>query len=381
MREDIKINQVRGDEHQITSINIYYSAHDPYLAHRVNAELTSLFMTEDENMRLQASENTTKFLNEQLQSAHEKLMEQEEGIRVFKEQHPQVGSNLQILNGLRLELQNREDTLKAARQLTAPPSEPKGGKVAPPKQSILEQELERLRARRDELKFRYKDIYPEVRTLRQQIKEKEKALAELQSDPRNSTASTDGLSRAATSQQSGFEVANLEGEIATLRGKIADYETVLRQGPALEQQLGELTRGYDQSKANYGELLSKKTASEMATERLRRHEGDLPRIIDLSRLPLRPDFPNRIKFCGIGLFLGLVVGAVFAGGAEYFDDRLYGEEGLNKLLATPAIARIPALTTRDEHKRQRRKLRWTWALTGFVFATILAGSAISLLKS
>lgn len=111
----------------------------------------------------------------------------------------------------------------------------------------------------------------------------------------------------------------------------------------------------------------------MATERLRRHEGDLPRIIDLSRLPLRPDFPNRLKFCGIGLFLGLVVGAVFAGGAEYFDDRLYGEEGLNKLLPTAAIARIPALTTRDEHKRQRRKLRWTWALTGFVFCHDLSG--------
>src|SRR5512133_2251174 len=36
----------------------------------------------------------------------------------------------------------------------------------------------------------------------------------------------------------------------------ARTETVLRQGPALEQQLGELTRGYDQSKANYCELLS-----------------------------------------------------------------------------------------------------------------------------
>jgi succinoglycan biosynthesis transport protein ExoP len=346
MRRDIKIDQVRGDERQITSINIYYSAHDPNLARRVNAELTSLFMTEDENMRLQASENTTKFLEEQLQAAHQKLIEQEQAIRVFKEQHPQLGSNLQILNALRLELQNREAALKAARQLMAPSTEPTVGKVAPSKQSMLREELERLRAQRDEFRSRYKDSYPEVRTLTQQIDEKEKALAGLESDPRKSTSSTEGLPLAATP----LDIANLEREIHALKAKINDLEILLSQGPALEQQLAELTRGYDQLKANYANLLNKKTASEMETERLRRHEGDRPRIIDLSRLPLRPDFPNRIKLCGIGLVLGLVVGAVFAGGAEYFDDRLYGEEGLKKLLPAAAIAEFL-------HSRRKKKIR------------------------
>jgi protein tyrosine kinase modulator len=380
MRRDIKIDQMHGDERQITSINIYYSAHEPNLARRVNAELTSLFMTEDKSMRLQASENTTRFLGEQLQSAHEKLIEQEQAIRVFKERHPQLGSNLEILNELRYQLQSREDTLKAARQLTPTSAEPKAGN-APSKQSILQEELERLKVQRDELRPRYKDRYPEVRTLTEQIDEKDKALAAVQSEPRKSTASTDGITVAATPLRSESEVENLEREIATLRVKINAYEILLSQGPAIEQQLAELTRGYDQWKANYGELLRKKTDSEMATEQLRRHEGDPLRIIDLSRLPLRPDFPNRIKLCGIGLVLGLVLGTLFAGGTEYFDDRLYSEEGLKKFLPTTAIARIPALMTQEEDKRQRRKLWWTWALTGVVFATILTGSAISLLKS
>jgi succinoglycan biosynthesis transport protein ExoP len=40
--------------------------------------------------------------------------------------------------------------------------------------------------------------------------------------------------------------------------------------PATEQELADLTRGYDQSKANYDDLLKKKEQSEMAT----RHGGD-----------------------------------------------------------------------------------------------------------
>jgi hypothetical protein len=38
------------------------------------------------------------------------------------------------------------------------------------------------------------------------------------------------------------------------------------------------------------------------------------------------------------------------------------------------------ITGQDEERRQQRRLWLTWALTGFVFATILAGSAISFLR-
>jgi uncharacterized protein involved in exopolysaccharide biosynthesis len=140
MRKDIKIEQVRGEERQITSVNIFYSAHDPDVAHQVTAELTSGFIAEDESMRLQAAENTTRFLEDQLQAAHQKLLEQEERVRVFKERHPESDSTVQVLTVLRSELQKLEDALTLARQATETNPDPGAGNTLPNKQVLLEQE-------------------------------------------------------------------------------------------------------------------------------------------------------------------------------------------------------------------------------------------------
>jgi polysaccharide biosynthesis transport protein len=379
MRNDIKIEEVHGDERQITSVNIYYSAHDPYIARRVTGELTNLFISEDESMRLRESEDQTSFLEGQLKTSRQNLVEQEQRVRALKDQHPELGSNVQILTGLLSELRNQEEALKAAQQrhayLTAQASRTKTGSDSPSKLLVLEQELEKLRARCYELRLSgHKDKYPEVRTLTEQINQKEKALADLKS-------ATVGPSAATQPDFDSREMANREREISALKAKINDYQKLLKQGPALEQQLAELTRGYDQSKANYDDVWKKRIASERITEQLKRHQGELLRTIDLSRLPLKPDFPNRIKLCGIGLGFGLLLGTLLAGAAEYLDDRLYGEEGLKNLLPVSAITKIPAITTHEEKRRQQRKLWLTWALTGFVFATILAGSAISFLRS
>src|SRR5262249_20403943 len=120
MRKDIEIELVRGDGDQITSFNIYYSSRDPHLAQQVTGELTNLFISENLELRQQKSEDTTKFLEQQLETARQALAEQEEKVRIFKDQHlgelpTQLSSNLQILSGLQSQLQSAEDGLNAAR--------------------------------------------------------------------------------------------------------------------------------------------------------------------------------------------------------------------------------------------------------------------------
>ncbi len=70
-----------------------------------------------------------------------------------------------------------------------------------------------------------------------------------------------------------IEIANRKHEIAALKAKISDYQGLLNQQPALEQQFADLTRGYEQLKAHYDDLLNKKVASEMVTNQLKRHQG------------------------------------------------------------------------------------------------------------
>ena len=69
MRKDIDIELVRDARNQITAFNVSYSSPDPHLAQRVTSELTNLFINENLETRQQQSEDTTKFLESQLETA------------------------------------------------------------------------------------------------------------------------------------------------------------------------------------------------------------------------------------------------------------------------------------------------------------------------
>src|SRR6202050_5707268 len=117
------------------------------------------------------------------------------------------------------------------------------------------------------------------------------------------------------------EITNRERSMTALNAKVTGYQARLNQEPVREQQLSDLTRGYDQSKANYDELLKKKNESAMATSMELLQQGERFRIVDPPSLPMKPDFPNRLKFCMIGLGVGLALGTVVAGAFEMMDDR------------------------------------------------------------
>jgi len=409
MRRDITIELVKGEQHQVTSFNIIYSSHDPHIAQQVTEELTDLFINENEQLRQQESGDVTKFLETQVEAARQSLAEQEEKVKQFKEQHlgtlpTQLGSNLQILTGLQSQLQNQEDSLNSARQQNAYLQSllqqsrafqrtPKSGDGAPVGLPALDQELDKLKAQLADLSSHYTDRHPDVRKLKEQIAETEKmrdqALADLKAastSSANKTSSTDDMNSAdgaATIQLQSqlkanqIEIANRERDIAALNAKINDYQGRLNEEPVREQQFLDLTRGYDQQKANYDELLKKKNSSQMATSVELLQQGEHFRMIDPPSLPLKPDFPKRMQLCGIGLGVGVVLGGVLAGAAEFLDDRVYDEKELKNLLPMTVISEIPAITNTEEERRQEKRLRLSWAASGLVLATILAGSAIS----
>ena len=154
----------------------------------------------------------------------------------------------------------------------------------------------------------------------------------------------------------------------------------MNQEPIREQQLADLTRGYDQSKTNYDDLLKKKNESKMATSMELLQQGERFRVVDPPSLPQKPEFPNRLKFCGIGLGIGLALGVVVAGIFETMDDRLHDAKELRKLLPADVIGEIPAIVNVADAEIARRRHWIGWATAALVFATILAGSAFSYLR-
>jgi uncharacterized protein involved in exopolysaccharide biosynthesis len=266
----------------------------------------------------------------------------------------------------------------------------------------LDQELEKLRAQLADLSSHYTDRHPDVRKVKEQIAKTEKlrdqllaslkakAAAPQTTDPNAPAPNTDEADVKDPSspmvqlqgqlKANRVEIANRERGVADLKAKVADYQARLNQEPVREQQLSDLTRGYEQSKANYDELLKKKNESAMATSMELLQQGERFRVIDPPSLPMKPDFPNRLKFCGIGLGIGLVLGVIVAGAFETMDDRIYDEKEFQKLLPVPVISEIPVLVAAIDQQRERWRLFIGWATAVFVSVTILLGSAFSYLR-
>jgi polysaccharide biosynthesis transport protein len=412
MRKDIEIELVR-DHDELSAFNVYYSSHDPHVAQKVTSELTNLFISENLEMRQRQSEDTTKFLESQLEAARNVLAEQEAKIRQFKDQHPgelptQLQSNLAILTGVQSQLQNEEDALNAAKhqeaylqsllnQYRSLKRSAKTGDNAPMALPALDQELDRLKGQLTDLSSHYTERHPDVRKLKEQIAKTEKmradALASLKSNANNPPADASSGTPAKDEadlqdmgpmlqiqgqlQSNQVEIANREHSIEGLKAQLNVYQGRLNQEPVREQQLTDLTRGYEQSKANYDDLLKKKNGSEMATSMELRQQGEHFRILDPPSLPLKPSFPNRLKLCGIGLVVGIVLGAAVSAGAELTDDRLFSERELKELVPAIVLSEIPNLATPNEKKEQSRSVIVGWVAASVAFAVIAAGTALS----
>jgi succinoglycan biosynthesis transport protein ExoP len=411
MRKDIDIELVHDSHNeQITAFKISYSARDAHVAQQVTSELTNLFINENLKVRQQQSEDTTKFIGSQLENARASLAEQEAKVREFKGEHvgelpSQEASNLQILSGLQAQLQNEQDTLNTAKQQRvylqtlieqsrSLHTTSRAADGTPTGLSAIDQELERQKAKLGELSSRYTDHYPEVENLKDEIAKTEKRravlVAELKTKGTSGKQLDDGTagdsSQSSTPMQlqgqlqaNQAEIANREQAVAGLKAKVNGYQDRLNTEPAREQQLADLTRGYDQSKANYDDLLKKQNESEMATSMEHMQQGERFSMLDPPSLPLKPDFPNRLKFCGIGLGVGLALGLVVVGGFEFMDDRLHSEKEIKILLRMAILSEIPEIVSPSDERSSKKRMVLGWAMAALIVATILAGSAFSYL--
>jgi polysaccharide biosynthesis transport protein len=414
MRKDIQIELVHNSDNQISAFNIYYSAGSAKMAQQVTSELSNLFINENLEVRQEQSEGTTKFLENQLESARQSLAEQESKVREFKGQHvgelpTQVASNMQILGGLQSQLQSEEDALNAAKQqhvyletLVGPyrslRTSAKGAEGSPLGLSAIDVELDKLKGELADLSSHYTDRHPDIRKLKDQIAKNERMREQLLADIKMKTDKSQpddsaGVGNAGELTQTSplaqlesqlhandVEIKNREQAVTALKSRINDYQARLNQEPVREQQLAELTRGYDQSKENYDELLKKKNDSAMATRMELLQQGERFHVLDPPSLPFKPAFPNRLKFCGMGLGIGIALGTVVAGAFELMDDRLYSEKDLKELLPVAVITEIPPIVNVGDEQKKRRRIWLGWATAALVMASILAGSAVSFLR-
>jgi polysaccharide biosynthesis transport protein len=419
MRKDIKIEMVetpnRPDE--LTAFRIYYSGSDPRLTQQATSALSAFFIDENLRSREKQSEDTTDFLQTQLQEARKHLEEQEAKLREFKGEHlgelpTQLTSNLQILSGMQARLQDANERLEKAEQqkvylssllsqyqaLSAQIRD--GGKGAAASPATLDDELDRLKRQLADLQAEYTDKHPDVAKTKDEIAKTEQLKAEAEAalaKPKEEgvDATKDGNAASDVAEFQGadpktvtpmlelrsqikgneLEIQDRKREIKQLEQAVDQYKGRLNQTPVREQQLADINRDYDQSRANYESLLAKSNQSALSTNLEKRQQGEQFRILDAPNLPGKPYWPNRLQLSLFGLAAGVVLGIMAVAMAESTDDRVHKEKDLSDVSQLPVLGIVPPLPTPSEQRGRRRRAGFEVAAC-VAMAMILIGGTV-----
>jgi polysaccharide biosynthesis transport protein len=420
MRKDITIDLVEAPGHpgQLTAFKIRYSAGTPQLAQQVNSELTSLFIDENLKSQQQLSESTTAFLQSQLSDARAKLEEQEAKVRAFKAKHfgnlpTQVETNVQILSGLQNQLQNTQRAIDAAHQQklylesmlqeyqSIQTSLGNGNStVASP--DTLNSDLFDSRQKLQEAQTRYTEDHPDVVKLKDRVAKLEKLRQDIDSEIATKAKNTEkttsdvdpataaGVQRGSTSpmmqiqsqlKANRLEIQNYQEREKKIEFEIATYQTRLNLTPGTEQELADISRGYEESRSNYNSLLQKQNQSQLATSLEQHQQGEQFHVLDPPSFPPRPSAPNHLFISLAGLMLGFAVGAGLTAFLEFTDVRVRQEKDLEDIVPIKLLVGIPHLDVPGED-RSRIRFRRIELGAGVVMAIlILVGNLFAFYKS
>jgi polysaccharide chain length determinant protein (PEP-CTERM system associated) len=369
MRNDIDVT-LEGKE----SFRISYASSDPKIAQRVTQRLASLYIDENLLDRENLAQNTSTFIESQLQDAKRRLIEQEKKLEQYRQRYSgqlpsQLQGNLQAIQNSQLQLQSVSESINRARERRLLVERQfADAQVLPPAvaeltsstsaQAVLltaAQQLEAARARLDTFRERYTPDHPDVRALERTIRELQvKADAEANqptSPPSERALTPTNVARQKRIRDLEAELAAIDHQIAAgqadetrLRSVIAEYQAKADAVPTRESELVELTRDYSTLQETYASLLAKREESKIAANLERRQIGEQFKILDPASLPEKPyNEKQRLGAMAGASVGGLAVGLGLLAFLEYRDTSLKSDEDVTRLLALPVLAAVPIL--------------------------------------
>lgn len=273
----------------------------------------------------------------------------------------QAQTNLAVALSRRDELRRQ---LTAARQFVPGTSNPAGirGAGATSDVSARVQESE---ARLEELLLRFTAKHPEVIALRQtivELKQREaQELAELQRGGEG-TGAIRSLSVNPVYQQIQMQLNQVEVDIASLRGGVAQHEREVAalsrlrdSAPEVEQEFSRLNRDYSVLKTQYEALVARleqaKVTDNAAQSGIVRFE-----VIEPPRAATAPVWPNRRAFMAVALFLGLAAGVAIGALPHMLRPTFDNTAALGHSLGLPVLGSVSFLRRPEQALQTRREI-------------------------
>lgn len=362
MRKDITIEVKQG---AISTFTISYQSKSKELVAPVANQLASRFIEWNLATRTGQVETTTEFLTSQLEKTKKDLEEQEHKLREFKMAHvgeipEQQGTNMQMLSQLNAQLQansdalNRMDMQRTLLLRGEGPSPAATGPRSLSERARLEAEKRQLEEKLADLRRRYTADFPDTVEASQRLDRVVAQLRALPPDPDPAATTSAGSGDNVQLVVINREMQRLNEDQKRIQNQIQMYRARVEASPLREQQMADLTRNYEASKANYQSLLDKTFSAGMAEDLERKQQAERFTILDTARTPERPFKPNRRALMGAVLFGALAICIALAIGIDMLNPTIKSETEIKKMIPAnvPLLVAIPAIETPVEHRRR-----------------------------
>ena len=372
--------------------NLYtlsYDNEDPERAKRVVQSLASIFVESSLGDKRKDTDTAKRFIDDQIQVYQKKLEEAENRLKEFKLKNISLqtsdgkdyfGRMSEVSSALeraKLELNeavNARDSLSrqvAGEEPVLLPELPSASSnVSVPE---IDGRIDAMRRNLDGLLQRFTDLHPDVVGTRRMIKELEEQ-KELELAERRKNAPTNAAIQINSNpvfQQLKISLAENEAMVASLRVRVAEYQSrydqlkdSVKQIPQIEAEFTQLNRDYDINKKNYESLIARRESASMSGEMDASTGGVEFRLIDPPRVSPRPVSPNRLLLLPLTLLLALAAGLVVPFAASQFRPVFFDARALREATG------LPLLGTVSKRLEDSQKLKISKEFRRFIAATI-----------
>ena len=368
--------------------NLYtleYQDTDPETARKVVQSLTTLFVESSLGGKQSDSDTAKKFLDEQIVVYQKKLEEAETRLKEFKLKNislqldenkgspgGRLGETMTQLSQAKLELREAENARMALRQQISG-AEASGGSastlIAVPE---IDARIDALKRKLDTLLQQYTDQHPDVRGARRQIVElEEQKKVELEARRKAAEANPAPLLNSdAISPVLKTAIANAEAQAASLRARVAEYESrhatavaQMKLLPQIEAEYSQLNRDYDINKKNYDGLVQRRESAAIS-EGMSAIAGVADfRLIDPPRASNKPVAPDRRLLLPAALLAAIAVGMGIAFAASQLQPVFFDSQSLREVTGLPLLGVVSLLPAPDFVIRERKdRLRFAAVL-------------------
>ena len=365
------------------AFTLSYQGKNPNTVQQVANVLTSLFLSENLQVRETQAKETAAFLESEMEKIKDKLADLEARVASFKSEHINELPELLQLNLQSLDRIEREETLakdqlrdlnerKIYYQTQLAGIEPY---LDTEEDLVSQRRLEELKVELVHLTKTFSEVYPDVRKTRAEIKDLEETLAAAEKARIAGKKPPDNpayISLEAQLTNARADISLLQRQIEELELSATEYRRRIAATPDVEEAYNALIAERNNTQAKFDDLMRKHMEAGVAQGLEKEQKGERFTLIDPARLPEKPFKPNRLAIMLIGLVLGIGTGIGFAALREFSDDAVRNPDQLELATKFPVLAGIPPIITgKDIARRRWKRIALATGTIGVIVAGIV----------